>query len=76
MTYSYSYLIEIQYLGFRYSGWAKQPGQKTIHGYIDKTLGFVFDKSVTFKTIGCSRTDALVSAEPNYFQFFSTAQIK
>jgi tRNA pseudouridine38-40 synthase len=69
MKYSHTYLVEIQYLGFRYSGWAKQPGLKTIHGFIDKTLGFVFGHS-NFKTLGCSRTDSMVSAEQSYFQLF------
>ena len=47
----YFYLIHIQYLGFRFHGWAKQTGLKTLHQMIDKTLPFVLgDKS--FKTLG------------------------
>ncbi|MGK0489623.1 MAG: tRNA pseudouridine38-40 synthase, partial [Candidatus Endobugula sp.] len=31
MKRRYFYLITIQYLGFRFHGWAKQPMIKTIH---------------------------------------------
>jgi len=75
MKYPYSYLVEIQYLGFRYSGWAKQTGQKTVHGFIDKTLCFVFNHE-NFKTLGCSRTDSKVSAKQNYFQLFTYESIE
>lgn len=74
MQYDFNYLVEIQYLGFRYSGWAKQANQKTIHGFIDKTIGFVFGHS-DFKTLGCSRTDSKVSANQNYFQLFVNTPI-
>ena len=65
----YFYLIHIQYLGFRFHGWAKQTGLKTLHQMIDKTLPFVLgDKS--FKTLGSSRTDAMVSANHSIFELF------
>ncbi|NER13739.1 tRNA pseudouridine(38-40) synthase TruA [Leptobacterium flavescens] len=57
----YYYLIGIQFLGFRYHGWQKQPKLKTIHERIDKTLKFILG-DVKFKTLGASRTDAMVSA--------------
>lgn len=75
MKYEFNYLVEIQYLGFRYSGWAKQPKQKTIHGFIDKTLSFVFEHD-NFKTLGCSRTDSKVSANQNFFQLFTNEAIE
>lgn len=59
--YSASYIVHIQYLGFRFHGWAKQIEVKTVHQYIDNTLSFVIG-SRTFKTMGSSRTDAMVSA--------------
>ncbi len=63
------YLIRVQYLGFRYSGWQKQPGQKTIEGMISKTLKFIIpDRS--FKILGAGRTDAKVSAEGAAFELF------
>ena len=65
----YFYLIHIQYLGFRYHGWAKQPGLKTVHHMIDKTMAFVLGHS-RFKTLGSSRTDAMVSATHGVFELF------
>ena len=59
------YLIQLQYLGFRFHGWQKQPGVKTIQQYLEKTLRFVL-KHQKFKTIGGSRTDAMVSANDAY----------
>ncbi|MGB1102767.1 MAG: tRNA pseudouridine synthase A [Crocinitomicaceae bacterium] len=69
MKKTYYYLIHIQYLGFRFSGWQKQPNQKTIHLMIDKTVQFVL-KHDRFKTMGASRTDAKVSANHGLFELF------
>ncbi|MCH7535893.1 MAG: tRNA pseudouridine(38-40) synthase TruA [Bacteroidetes bacterium] len=65
----YKYLIHIQYLGFRFHGWAKQPDLKTVHHMIDRTFKFVFGHS-NFKTMGSSRTDAMVSANHSAFELF------
>ena len=65
----YFYLIHIQYLGFRLHGWAKQPNVKTVHQMIDKTLSFVLGQR-HFKTLGSSRTDAMVSASHAIFELF------
>ncbi len=65
----YYYLIHIQYLGFRFHGWAKQPNVKTVHQMIDKTLPFVLGHK-HFKTLGSSRTDAMVSANHTMFEIF------
>jgi len=65
----YFYLIHIQYLGFRFHGWAKQPNLKTIHLMIDKTIAFVLGHT-DFKTLGTSRTDAMVSANHSVFELF------
>jgi len=65
----YFYLIHIQYLGFRFHGWAKQPDVKTVHQFIDKTLPFVLGHK-NFKTLGSSRTDAMVSANHAVFELF------
>jgi len=65
----YFYLIHIQYLGFRFHGWAKQPNVKTVHHMIDKTLPFVLGHK-NFKTLGSSRTDAMVSANHALFELF------
>ena len=68
------YLVRIQFLGFRYSGWQKQPGVKTLHGMIDNTIRYVMGDQ-EFKTLGCSRTDAKVSADDYAFELFLTEDI-
>lgn len=57
----FNYLVSVQYLGFRYSGWQTQPGQKTIESMLSKTFSFMFPEQ-KFKILGASRTDARVSA--------------
>ena len=63
------YLINLQYLGFRYSGWQKQPGQKTIEQMLLKTLRFIHAEA-DFKILGAGRTDAKVSALDAAFELF------
>ncbi|MBT8209322.1 MAG: tRNA pseudouridine(38-40) synthase TruA [Eudoraea sp.] len=63
------YLIRIQYLGFRYSGWQRQPGQKTVEGMLLKTLKFVLPDR-RYKILGSSRTDAKVSSMDGAFELF------
>lgn len=69
MKYPYSYLVSIQFLGFRFHGWQKQTNAMSLHEMIDKTLGFVLENK-TFKSIGMGRTDSKVSASNYYFQLF------
>lgn len=69
MQHKYFYLIEVQYLGFRFHGWQKQPNLKTVHFMIDKTLKFVLGHT-DFRTVGSSRTDAKVSANSGAFELF------
>lgn len=59
------YIIKLQYLGFRFHGWQKQPDVKTVQGVLEKTLMFIF-KHNQFKTLAQGRTDAMVSAEEAY----------
>ncbi len=61
MKENYVYILRVQFLGFRYSGWQKQPNQKTIEGMLQKTLKFILP-NVQFKILGAGRTDAKVSA--------------
>ena len=63
MQSNYNYLLRLQFLGFRYHGWQKQPGVKTVQLRVEKTLRFVLGGGVRIKTLGASRTDAMVSAE-------------
>ncbi len=64
------YVIELQFLGFRYHGWQKQPDVKTIQGMVKKTLCFIFDHK-DFKTLASGRTDKMVSANSFYFELFT-----
>ncbi len=70
MRYQFTYLVKIQFLGFRFHGWQKQNNVKTVHDMIDKTLSFVFKNNQKYKTIGAGRTDAKVSASKYGFQLF------
>ncbi|WP_296317439.1 tRNA pseudouridine synthase A [Winogradskyella sp. UBA3174] len=65
----YYYLLKIQYLGYRFHGWQKQPDVKTVHLMIDRTLKFIL-KDVRFKTLGAGRTDAMVSANEAALELF------
>ena len=56
------YLLRLQFLGFRYHGWQKQPGVKTVQEMIERTLTYVLGEESKFKILGASRTDAMVSA--------------
>lgn len=69
MNDTHRYLIHIQYLGFRYHGWLKQPGVKTVELMIEKTMVFILGHN-DFKILGASRTDALVSACHSVFMLF------
>ena len=75
MKYSNSYLISIQYLGFRFHGWQKQKNVMSLHEMVDKTLGFVFLHK-SFKTLGSSRTDSKVSANTYFFQLFTNELVE
>jgi tRNA pseudouridine38-40 synthase len=55
------YLLRIQFLGFRYSGWQQQPRVKTVEGMLLKTLRFVLPGRKV-KLLGAGRTDSMVSA--------------
>ncbi len=71
------YHITIQYLGFRFHGWQKQPGLKTVEGMIQNTLRYVFEgEEVKFKVLGAGRTDAMVSAESAAFELFIDKELK
>lgn len=69
MKKNYFYLIEVQYLGFRYHGWQRQPEVKTVQEMIERTLRFILQDK-PFKILGASRTDAMVSANQAAFELF------
>lgn len=70
MRSSYFYLLEIAYLGYKYHGYAIQPQHKTIQGQLEKTIRYILGKERPFKTLGCSRTDARVSAKQFFTELF------
>ena len=72
--WTFFYLIRIEFLGFRYHGWQKQEGLKTVHQMVDKTLKFVLGDT-PFRSLGCGRTDAKVSAEDYAFELFTTRSL-
>ena len=63
------YVITIQYLGYRFHGWQKQPNVKTLHLMVDRTLNFILEGQ-PFKSLSSGRTDAMVSAECAAFELF------
>jgi tRNA pseudouridine38-40 synthase len=65
----YFYVINIQYLGYRFHGWQKQPNVKTLHLMVDRTLNYILEGKY-FKTLTSGRTDAMVSAENAAFELF------
>lgn len=68
------YLIEFQYLGFRYHGWQKQPTVKTVQEMMERTVSFVL-KHDDFKLLASGRTDAMVSAEQAFVELFLKVEI-
>lgn len=72
--WTHFYLIRIEFLGFRYHGWQKQSKYRSVQGMIDKTFEFIFQHE-NFKTHGCGRTDAKVSADDFAFELFVTQNL-
>ncbi|MGH1388480.1 tRNA pseudouridine(38-40) synthase TruA [Kordia sp.] len=65
----YYYLITLQYLGFRYHGWQKQPDVNTVQRMTERTLAYVFGHK-NFKLLASGRTDAKVSANEIAIELF------
>ncbi|QDH80102.1 tRNA pseudouridine(38-40) synthase TruA [Echinicola soli] len=66
----FTYLFQVQYLGFRYHGWQKQPGVKTIQEMLERSFkGWLGHGE--FKLLGAGRTDAGVSCIQGAFELFS-----
>lgn len=63
------YLIQLQYLGFRYHGWQKQPTVNTLQRMVERTINYVLDHK-DFKVLAAGRTDAKVSANEAYIELF------
>ena len=65
----YFYLIELQYLGFRFHGWQKQPDVLTVEKMVERTLSYILERR-RFKVIAAGRTDAKVSVNQTYMELF------
>lgn len=65
----YTYLFSISYYGARFKGWAKQEGQPTVEGKLERVLRFVLGHE-DFRLIGSSRTDSGVSCREGFVQVF------
>ncbi len=63
------YIIELQYLGFRYHGWQKQPTVNTLQRMVERTIAYVLEHK-DFKILASGRTDAKVSANQAYVELF------
>ncbi|WP_124979475.1 tRNA pseudouridine synthase A [Nonlabens xiamenensis] len=64
------FLIKIQYLGFRFHGWQKQPNNiPTVERMVLRTLRYVFDHG-KFKVLAAGRTDAKVSVNETWIELF------
>lgn len=65
----FSYLFSISYYGARFKGWAKQQGQPTIEGKLERVFRYVLGHE-DFSLIGSSRTDSGVSCRSGFVQVF------
>ncbi len=65
----YYYIIELQYLGFRFHGWQKQPDVNTLQRAVERTISYVLEHK-DFKILATGRTDAKVSANQTYVELF------
>ncbi len=63
------YLLKIQYLGFRYHGWQKQPDVNTVERMMERTFAYILGHK-NFKFLASGRTDAKVSANALYVELF------
>lgn len=63
------YLLKIQYLGFRYHGWQKQPDVLTVERMMERTFAYVLGRK-NFKLLAAGRTDAKVSANMAFVELF------
>jgi tRNA pseudouridine38-40 synthase len=71
----HTYLFWIQYLGFRYHGWQKQPNLKTIQCRLERVIRFVLGHE-NFSILAAGRTDAGVSCEKGAFELFNIDPIE
>ena len=74
-TLKYNYLVEVQFLGFRFHGWQTQANHKTVQETILTILQKIFPEKKP-KIQGSSRTDSMVSAEHYLLMLTIDAEIE
>ncbi len=67
------YILRVQYLGFRYHGWQRQPGQLTVERMVQRTLQYILQRK-NFKLLAAGRTDAKVSVNETFIELFIEEQ--
>lgn len=65
----FSYLFSVSYFGARFKGWAKQKGQPTVEGKVERVFRYVLGHE-DFRILGSSRTDSGVSCRKGFVQVF------
>lgn len=71
----HTYLFWIQYLGFRYHGWQKQPNLRTIQGRLERVIRYVLGHE-NFMIMAAGRTDSGVSCQRGAFELFNIAPLE
>jgi tRNA pseudouridine38-40 synthase len=65
--------LEIEYHGGGFSGWARQPGLRTVEGELEAAIAGVLGESVRLSVAG--RTDAGVHARGQVASFLTSAEV-
>ena len=66
-----TYRLGLTYEGTRFKGWARQPGQRTVQGEVERALGVVLGEPARLSVAG--RTDAGVHALAQVASFAARA---
>ena len=69
-----SFRLDIEYDGSAFSGWARQPGKRTVQGELESALETVLRERVELTVAG--RTDAGVHARGQVASFSTVAEVK
>lgn len=68
-----SFRLDIEYSGSRFSGWASQPGKRTVQAELETALATVLRERITLKVAG--RTDSGVHARGQVASFDAVADV-
>src|SRR5690554_4628492 len=74
MKTRYYYIIEIQYLGFRYHSWQQQPNVITVQEMVLKKLKWMLSETAC-KVLASGRTGTKVSVNHTYIEVFTDKKI-